>query len=50
MSNKKQSSTVGYTFMNSDFEINSIESHNMWQNSVLLVDMLVVCRSSRYKF
>lgn len=33
MSYKKQSSTVGYTFMNSDFEINSIESHDMWQNS-----------------
>jgi len=33
MSNSKLSSTVDYTFMNSDFEINSIESHNMQWNS-----------------
>jgi hypothetical protein len=27
------SSTVGYNLMDSDFEINNIESHNMEQNS-----------------
>lgn len=51
MSNRKQSSTVGYTFMNSDFEKKIALSLTICGRILmLLVDMPVVCRGSRYNF